>query len=104
MLKIENLHASVNGSEILKGIALEHLIDQADGLGFVGADRGPQNEQFEGLHGADDARQALGAAGAGNQAQGDFRQADSRGLGGDSVVAGERRLQAAGERPEAFRP
>ena len=47
---------------------------------------------------ADRARQALGAAAAGNDADLDFRLAEFRRLAGDNDVAGHRELTAAAER------
>ena len=45
----------------------------------------------------DDARQALRAAGAGRDGQSDLGQAETRALGADADVAGERQLQPAAE-------
>ena len=56
------------------------------------------HDHLERLLDADDARQALGAAGAGQEAELDLRQAELRGRHGDAVVAGQRHFEAAAER------
>uniref|UniRef100_A0A0N4Z3R5 PE-PGRS family protein n=1 Tax=Parastrongyloides trichosuri TaxID=131310 RepID=A0A0N4Z3R5_PARTI len=82
-----------------QGLArFDHFIDDADGLGFGGVDRRAGQHQVErGLH----ARQTwhtLGAAGARQQADGHFRQADLGPGRGDAVVRRQRELEAAAER------
>ncbi|VTR68962.1 hypothetical protein DESC_720340 [Desulfosarcina cetonica] len=72
-----------------------HLIDQADGkrLGRVDAPGGI--DHLLGLALAHQARQALGAAGAGNHRQPGFGQAHAGPLGGDTDIRGQGQFGAA---------
>ena len=58
----------------------------------------PGHVGFERLLDPDQARQALGSAGAGNDAELDLRQSELRGRHGDAVVAGLGQFEAAAER------
>ncbi|MNZ90168.1 hypothetical protein D3C78_1091220 [compost metagenome] len=72
-------------------------VDQTQFEGTLGTQRLAGEDRFQGGFGADQARQALGAAGAGEQAQGDFRETEAR-LGlADTVAAGQGQLQTAAE-------
>ncbi|MNZ66335.1 hypothetical protein D3C78_845560 [compost metagenome] len=78
-------------------------VDQAQLEGAFGAQRLAGKDGFQSGFGADQARQALGAAGARQQAEGDFRHAQAR-LGlADAVAAGHGQLQAAAEGEAADR-
>ena len=66
-------------------------------LGLVGIDRAAGQDQLERARLADQARQALRAAIAGNEAELDLRQAEPRGGGGEAEGAGERQLEPAAE-------
>ena len=63
-----------------------------------GADRVAGDDHPQRLFRADQARQALGPAGAGQQAELDLGQADPRRRRGDPEMAGERHLEAAAQR------
>ncbi|MNF86480.1 hypothetical protein D3C84_689180 [compost metagenome] len=63
----------------------------------VGADLGAGQRHVECRLGADQPGQALGAAGAGEQSEVDFRQADAGAGFADAVAAGQRQLQAAAQ-------
>ena len=77
------------------------LDQRVDGSPFVrqlGAEGVARHVSFEGLLDPDQARQALGSAGAGNDAELDLRLAELRGRYGDPVVAGLGQFEAAAER------
>ena len=85
---------------------LDHLggrndgMDQIECLGPGEVDRLALQQQLHRILRRDDARHALGAAGAREQADLHFRQAEPglRVVGGDAVVAGQRQLETAAER------
>ncbi len=78
-------------------VTIDNRINQSGGQRVLAAHLGAAGDHFSGLNRANDARQALGAAGAGQQAQLDFGQAEFR-LGiADAVVCAQRNLQAAAE-------
>ena len=69
----------------------------AGGLG--GVDEGPGGDHLQRLLHADQARQPLGAAGAGQDAERDLRQPElAHVLGHHAVVAAQRQLQPAAQR------
>jgi hypothetical protein len=78
-------------------IAVEHRVDAAPVQHLGGADRIAGRGEAGGAFGADQPRQALGAAGAGDQAELHLRQAEAGAGGGDAPGAGERQFQPAAE-------
>jgi hypothetical protein len=74
-------------------------VDQADLLRLGGLDALAFHQQRRGSLHADQARHALCATGAGQQAEGDFGEAEARlrVVGGDAVVATQRDLHAAAQ-------
>ena len=82
----------------LAQVALGDRIGDAERQRLLGLDLPPARRQIDGVAQADQARQALRAAGAGNEAELDLGQADPR-LGVEHArVAGQRQLEAAAER------
>ncbi len=77
---------------------LGERVDHAPVLRFVGAERRSGQNDLERRLDADEAGQALGAAGAGDQAELDLRQAAFGRGDGDPVMRGQRDLEAAAER------
>ena len=77
--------------------------DQAGALGLGGVHHAAGQRHVHGLGLADGARQALRAAGAGNDAELDLGLAEARVVGGDDEVAHHRQLAAAAERKSADR-
>ncbi len=75
-----------------------HAADQAGALRFRRIHHSPGQAQIHRLGFSHRARQPLGSADAGNGAEGDFRLAEFRGVGGDDDVAHHRQLAAAAER------
>src|SRR5690606_13415051 len=73
-------------------------IENPEILRLGGADRAPAGDEIKSDRGAGDARQPLGSAGAGKQAERDLRQAELRGGNGDTIMAAERHLETAAER------
>lgn len=73
------------------------LIDQAERGRLVGGDPARGVDQLGRAGGADPAGQQLGAAAAGDDADGHLGQADHGRTVGDDQVAGERQLEAAAE-------
>ena len=57
---------------------LDQLVDQAQASGFRRGHVAARGDHLQRVLDADHARQALGAAGAGQQAEGHFRQAEAR--------------------------
>ena len=78
-------------------ITADHFVDDADLEGVLGFHRVAADDHVQGGLGADQTGQTLGAAGAGQQAQLHFRQADLGGFQGDAVVAAQRHFQAAAQ-------
>ena len=76
-------------------------LHQAELFGARAVDHFGAQDQPAGEAGADQPRQPLGAAGAGDQAEADFRQAELGFVGRDAQVAGEREFEAAAERGAA---
>ncbi len=77
---------------------VDDRVDQAELRRGLGPDRRAGGDHLERLLGADDARQALRAAGAGQQAELDLGQAELRARHGDAVVGDERDLEPAAQR------
>ena len=75
--------------------AFQNLVNQARLQGFFGTDRRAAADHLQRQLGADQPRQALGAAGTGQEAQLDFRQPQPGAGEGCAVVAGHRQLEAA---------
>src|SRR3546814_5869484 len=67
-------------------------------LGFLGADLAAAADQVDGGLDTRHARQALGAAGARDDAEIHFREAELGARAGDAVMAAERDFQPAAER------
>ena len=84
-------------------IALRDFIDQPERLRLLGRNRVAAGHHLHRIRHRYDARQALRAAGAGQDAELDLGQAEQRLGRGDPVVAGERELEAAAEREAADR-
>ena len=82
-----------------RSVALaDQLVDQAHRRGLVRRHVAARGHHLEGLARADDARQALRAAGAGQQAEVHLGQAAPRAGHGDAVVGAQRHLEPAAER------
>ena len=77
--------------------------DEAGALGLRGIHHAAGQDQVHRLGLADRARQALGAADAGNDAELDFRLAEFGVVGGDDEVALHREFAAAAEREAGHR-
>jgi len=75
-----------------------HFSDDAEVAGFAGVNEIAGQQQGHRLGLADGMDQALGATGARNGAQLDFRHAELGGLAGDHDVAGQRQFRAAAQR------
>src|SRR5690554_5341587 len=78
-------------------VALEQLIDHTQLLGFGGGNGVAADDHVQRLLDTDHAGQTLGTAGAGQQAQLDFRQADLGVLAGDPVMAAQGHFQATAQ-------
>ena len=75
-----------------------HLADHAHAQRFGGAEHPAGHQQQHGALAADQARQFLRAAAAGQDADLDFGQAEAGALAGDDDVGAQRQLQPAAER------
>ena len=78
-------------------IAFDDLVDEAHVVGLARGNRIARGDDVQSGFDAGDARQALGSAGAGKQAELDLGQADFGAGDGAAVMAGERNLEAAAE-------
>jgi hypothetical protein len=78
-------------------VLAHHSVDEALGQGVLRGHGRAGGDHLQGCLGADDAWQPLGSAGARQEAEIDFGQAEPRRGGSDPIVAGERHLQAAAE-------
>ncbi|MCY1216180.1 hypothetical protein D9M72_280490 [compost metagenome] len=76
-------------------VTVDDLVEQLGAGELLGQHRGARHDHVGGGLQADHARQALRAAGAGQQAQLHFRQRDLGALGRHAVVAAQRQFQAA---------
>ncbi len=76
-------------------IAFDDFVDDAVRKRLAGLDRIAGDDHLERLLGANQARQALRAAGAGQQAELDLGQPDAGAGDGNPEMAGERQLEAA---------
>ncbi len=101
-LHVPRRHALVAGLDpFLRGadeIGLRHdLVDQLHRLGAIDLELLALEQELQRVAGRDHARHALGAAGAGEQADLHFRQAEPRLriVGDDAVMAGEHQFEAA---------
>jgi hypothetical protein len=74
------------------------FVDDAELFGFGGRDVAAADDHVERRLRTDEARQALRAAAARDDADQDFRLSDPGARHGDAVVAGERNLEPAAER------
>ncbi len=87
------------GDRALAQLALlDELVDHAPGVRLLGAERRSRKDRLQRRLRADQARQALRAAGAGDEAELDLGQAELGRGNGDAVVADQRDLEAAAER------
>ena len=77
---------------------LGKFVDDAPFLGVARAERGAGENDVERLLDPDEPRQALRSAGAGNEAELDFRQAAFRRWDGDAVMRGQRDLEPPSQR------
>ena len=75
----------------------DNFVDEANAKGFRGVDDGAREDHFERGAGADEARQALGAAVSGDEAELDLGLAEARGGGGDAEGTGHGEFAAAAE-------
>ena len=76
----------------------DDLVDEPDGERLGGAHDPAGEDEVLGLRRPDEAREALGAAGAGDDAEEDLGLAEPGVVGRDAEVAGERDLAPAAER------
>ncbi len=74
------------------------FVDDAEPLGFLGRNVAARHDHLHRRLRADQPRQPLGAAAAGQDADQDLGQADPGARHGDAVVRGERHLQPAAQR------
>ena len=79
-------------------IALDDLVDQAALERFGGADHGACGNHVQGCVDTHQARQPLGSAGAGDDAEVDFGEAKTGRPDCHAIVTGQRQLKAATER------
>ena len=79
-------------------VAGNDFIDQPQRQRLVGRDAFAAADHLDGAGHTDPARQALGAARAGNDAQRDLGQAQQRAGQRDACVAGQRQFQATAQR------
>ena len=92
-------HPAGEGERALAQMALGNdLVDDAPCLRLPGGERRPRQDHLGRRLGPDQPRQPLRAAGAGDQAELDLRQAELRRRHGDAVMADQRDLEAAAER------
>ncbi len=78
-------------------IPVDDGVDHPIGERLAGLDRIAGDDHLERLFRSDQARQALGAAGAGQQAELDLGEADTRAGDGNPEMAGERQLEPTPE-------
>ena len=78
-------------------VAIDYFVDQADRERLSAVDRLTAGDHLKRLLDADQPRQTLGTAGAGQQAELDLGQAEARRGDADPEMAGQRDLQAAAE-------
>ena len=78
-------------------LALDQPVDEAGLIGLLRGDGVAGRGHLQRLADSGDARQPLGAAGAGQEAELDLGHAQLRRRDGDPVMAGERDLEAAAE-------
>ena len=79
-------------------IALNDGVDDTLALGLGRGDVATGDDGVERILGASEPRQALRAAGPGQDTEMHFGKADARARDGDAIVRAERRLQPAAER------
>ena len=94
---LANLFAGKGNRVIGQTVFADDLVDQPDGMRFCGRNRVADHDHRQGGFRANDARQALGAGGAGDQAQFHFRQTDFGRRNRDPVMTGQGDLAAATE-------
>jgi hypothetical protein len=82
------------GEEVCGG---DDVVDEAEAEGFGGVDDLGREHHAEGGAGADEAREALGAAIAGDEAEFDFGKTETGFVTGDAESAGEGEFAAAAE-------
>ncbi|MCY1277914.1 hypothetical protein D9M70_266260 [compost metagenome] len=78
-------------------VGLDQAVDQAQRVALAGVERLSVEHHLQGGLHADQARQALGAAGAGKQPETHLRQAQAGVGAGDAMAAGQGQLQATAE-------
>jgi len=78
-------------------VAFDDFVDDPVRQRFPSLDRVAGDDHLERLFGSDQARQALGAAGAGQEPELDLGQADARPGNGNAEMAGKRHLEPAAE-------
>ena len=86
------------GDRALQQVALDDRVDDALALGFGRRDVAAREHGVERVLRAGETRQALGAAGARQEAKMHFRQAHARGRERNAIVRPQRRLEAAAQR------
>ena len=84
-------------------IALDDLVHQSGRERVLRGDRIARQDHRQRLLDADEARQALRAARAGDQAELDLRQAEPRACGGDAEMAAHGEFEPAAERRAVHR-
>ena len=94
---IGNLAGISDGFGFQIGIFRQHFIDDAVGFCLRGGNVAAGDDHFQRALRAGQTRQALCAAAAGQDADGNFRQANFRGRDGDAVVTPHRMFQPAAE-------
>ncbi len=81
----------------LKAVLPDDLVDEADALGLLRRNGIAADDHRQRGFGADEARQALGTRGAGDEAELDLGQTQFRARDGDTVMTGERDLAPAAQ-------
>ncbi len=81
------------------GAGLDDLVDEADPVRLLGADRAAGEDHLQGTPHADDAGQTLGAAVDQGHAPAALEEPEGRVAGGDPQVAPERQLDPSGQAP-----
>src|SRR5439155_16983604 len=78
-------------------VVIDYAVDETELVRFLGEDRVADEVHLQGLGGANQPRQALGAAEAGNDAELDLGLPEKRRASRKPDIAGHRKLAAAAE-------
>ena len=95
---LSHQHLGMGDGALQQVVTFDQGIDDALVLGLGGGNVPAGEDRIERILGAGEARQALGAAGARQQAEMDFRQTEPRAGQGHAIVSAERSLEAAAQR------